>query len=380
MRVIYLANSRIPTHKAHGLEVFKLCEALQKYNNVILILPKRFNNIKKDSFNYYKIKRKFSIVKITVFDTIIFSFLGKLGFWIEAISFSFFVFLYVLFKTDDNDIFISHDNAPLLAASLLRKNIFYDVHDFPVKGLGFYRILMRNCLGIITTNDLKKNELIKYFFVDPEKILVYPNGVEISDFDLALDKSQAREKLGIPKEKKIILYAGSFIYWKGVETLVRSASFLGGMELIYLIGGNARELENLGLNKDEIKKVFIIENRPHEEISLWLRSADVLVLPSTSKYDISKYYTSPMKLFEYMASGTPIVASDVPSIKTIVNNELVSFFMADDAKDLAQIVQFVLKNYQSALLKAKNAQEEVKKYTWDQRALHIKNFYEKRSN
>ena len=54
---------------------------------------------------------------------------------------------------------------------------------------------------------------------------------------------------------------------------------------------------------------------------LWLRAADVLVIPSTATSALSERYTSPMKLFEYMASGTPIIATDVPSIREILPDD-----------------------------------------------------------
>jgi glycosyltransferase involved in cell wall biosynthesis len=54
---------------------------------------------------------------------------------------------------------------------------------------------------------------------------------------------------------------------------------------------------------------------------MWQKAADALVLPNTAKEDISKYYTSPMKLFEYMASRRPIVATNIPSITEIINEE-----------------------------------------------------------
>ncbi len=378
MRIIYLANSRIPTEKAHGLEIFKLCEALHKCDDVTMILPRRFNKIKDNPFQYYGIKNNFRIVSLPVVDTIVFSTLGRLGFWIEAITFFVSVFWYILFKTKYDDIFISHDNAPLLAASFIRKNIFYDVHDFPVRGLFFYRILMNRSCGIIATNKWKKDKLVEKFGLNQNKILVYPNGVEITDFDIALSRSEARKKLNISKNKKVVVYTGSFIYWKGVETLIHSAELIKDT-MFYFVGGNKDDLLRLGISYNNKDHIVIIENRPHKEVPLWLRSADVLVLPNTAKEDISKFYTSPMKLFEYMASGTPIVASDLPSIRNIVDERFVSFFTPDNPNSMAQVINSVFKDYKSVLIKSKAASQEVKKYTWDKRAEHIKDFYENKS-
>src|SRR3989338_7168842 len=81
------------------------------------------------------------------------------------------------------------------------------------------------------------------------------------------------------------------------------------------VGGTEKDRAKVKVKSEKLKNkdnVKIIEHRPHDEIPFWLRAADILVLPNTAIEDISKYYTSPMKLFEYMASGRPIVPSDLP--------------------------------------------------------------------
>jgi len=120
----------------------------------------------------------------------------------------------------------------------------------------------------------------------------------------------------------------------------------------------------------------VVGRRPHGEIPIWLRAADVLVLPNTARENISKYYTSPVKLFEYMASGRPIVASDLPSVKALVDERMAVFFEPDNPKDLADKIHWVLENPQDAQNLALLAQEEVLRYTWDKRAGCIIEFIE----
>jgi glycosyltransferase involved in cell wall biosynthesis len=106
----------------------------------------------------------------------------------------------------------------------------------------------------------------------------------------------------------------------------------------------------------------------------YLEIADVLVLPNSAKDKIN-LYTSPIKMFEYMASKRPIVASGLPSIKEVLAHQKNALlFNADSEEDLAKKIQSVIIQDGNNLVKS--AYEEVKKYTWDGRAANIKNFIE----
>ncbi len=114
--------------------------------------------------------------------------------------------------------------------------------------------------------------------------------------------------------------------------------------------------------------------KPHDEIPLWLRAADVLILPNTANEDISKYYTSPMKLFEYMASGTPIVASALPSIREILNENNAVLVESDNPEKLAEGIKKVLADAELAKKISKQAFADVQNRTWGKRAEEILEF------
>jgi len=141
-----------------------------------------------------------------------------------------------------------------------------------------------------------------------------------------------------------------------------------------LVGGTEGDVLKIKKQTSENKNIIVVGSRPHSEIPYWQKSADVLVLPNTAKEDISKYYTSPMKLFEYMASGNSIVASDLPSIREVLNKDNSVLVEPDNPKKLAEGMNKVLGDFNFADKISKQALEDVKNYTWGERVKNILDF------
>lgn len=121
----------------------------------------------------------------------------------------------------------------------------------------------------------------------------------------------------------------------------------------------------------------MVGHRPHQEIPYWLKAADVLVLPNSAKEKISRFYTSPLKLFEYMASGTPIVASDLPSIREVLNEKNAVLVKPDSPEFLTAGIMKVLENPYLSDKISKQAFQDVQNYTWEKRAEKILRFIKK---
>ena len=106
MKLIYIDNARIPTEKAHGIHIMKMCEAFgkAKINGelvcVELVVPKRLNGIKKDPFAYYEVEKVFKITKIPCVD-LTFIWLNMFTFWLQEISFLVATKVYLVFKKFD---------------------------------------------------------------------------------------------------------------------------------------------------------------------------------------------------------------------------------------------------------------------------------------
>jgi glycosyltransferase involved in cell wall biosynthesis len=174
------------------------------------------------------------------------------------------------------------------------------------------------------------------------------------------------------------MYTGSFFLygWKGVDTLIAAAKqFPREVELV-LVGGSTEEMAAIqaATTGYPAGSIRLIGRVRHPEIPGHLASADILVLPNNKGDANSERYTSPLKLFEYMASGKPIIASDLPSMREVLNENNCTFFFPGDPTSLARAVQTVLDDPSAAQSKASQSLADVQRYSWKKRARAIVEF------
>lgn len=204
-----------------------------------------------------------------------------------------------------------------------------------------------------------------------EKITVAHDGVDLNDYQPSDRQPLLRQKLGLPLGKKIILYSGHFYEWKGVQTLADAARLLPEYFFVFVGGGDHKFLSFK--NHNNLPNILYTGYQNPLNVPAYLKAADILVLPN-SRQDSKSEYTSPLKLFEYLASGTPIIASDLPSIREVLNSQNSFFFVADNPQDLARKIDLILGDYCHSVTLANQGLLDVKEYTWDARAQKIIEF------
>ncbi len=367
MRIVYLANARMPTEKAHGFQIMKTCEGFAAAGaEVFLLVPQRANSIKQEVFGYYGMLPSFTIRRTAVWDTVRF---GRLGFALESLTYALTGAWSVLRDFRRETLCFGRSPAVLALLGTLGYKSIYELHDYTPGLRRFLRIFKGCYAGFVTTNTWKKERLIKDLEISPDKIHVAPNGVELVDFDRPTDREAYRLKMGIGPREKAVIYLGRFYGWKGVHVFVQTAASLpSGVKAVF-IGGTRQAAKDLA-GLDPSANCVFIPDVPHAESADYLRAADELVLPNSAQSQESVFATSPIKLFEYMASGVPIVASDLPSIREIVSDETAYFFRPDDAEDLARKIESVLSDPEAAV-KAERARRKSRSYSWKSRSAGI---------
>jgi len=173
---------------------------------------------------------------------------------------------------------------------------------------------------------------------------------------------------------RVVGYAGHLYPWKGPDVLLAALERLPDVRAL-MVGGLAGE-PDLGrvralADRTVPGRVEFAGQVDPPRVAALLRQADVLALPNTPGR-VSAAYTSPLKLFEYMASGRPMVASDLPALREVLRPDANAVLVeAGDAGALAAGLARVLADAGLAARIAAQAREDVRAWTWDRRAERI---------
>lgn len=360
----YVAFARLPTGRAHGYAIMKMCEQFAAAGvHVLLYVPRRTNELAGDPFEYYGVQRIFDLRTIFATDFLSTHEYSRVPFVVDQA-----VFLASLALRSFDTVYTRDYQVALVVRA---HSIVLEVHTIPHRTALFRRALSRADKIVVISQGLKKD--LQALGVPDQKMLVAHDAVDLAEFAESSSRGIWSE-YSVDARKKIALYTGHFYGWKGAETLGNAARELkGGVEVV-LMGGVDQELKDFADMYKEDRNVHVIGFQPRERIPKLLMSADALVLPNSAIPKISSHYTSPLKLFQYMASGVPIVASDLPSIREILSDDTAFWFTADNETSLARTIEHVLSHPDEAKQKAQRALEEVKKYTWAARARTILSF------
>ena len=363
MKITYCANVRFPTEKAHGVQIAKMCEAFAELGHEVnLVVTDRVSGINTDAFSYYQIKPNFRIVRVSVPDTV---HLGRFGFIFSELVFAWKIRRHLTNARARADLIYGRDErvlSRLLASGL---PTIWETHTGAWNKAA--RSLLQDSFGVVAiSNGLKS------FYIEKggreDKILVAHDGVDLKQFENPEKKNTARIRLGLPLEKRIAMYIGRLDGWKGVRTLLDASLKLPDDIQVVVIGGEERHVSAL---RAEFRNVIFLGSRPYAELSDNQAAADVLVLPNTKKSLISSNYTSPLKLFSYMASGRPIVASDLQSIREILDDSSCIFVTPDDPNSMSEGIKKALDCSDSI---PKAARQKVQSFTWQSRAQQVISF------
>jgi glycosyltransferase involved in cell wall biosynthesis len=337
MNLLYIANIRIPTEKAHGLQIMQNCEAFAEAGAAVrLWVTRRINTAEmqgvSDPFAHYGVQPRFRLERLPTLDLLPLvpgrtDALARLIFYLQQGTFLLVALLRSLFA--GADVIYSRDATALLLLSLLhpRRKLVYEAHKLATGKAGRWiqAQTVRRVGTVVTVTARLRADLIARG-ASPDRALTAHDGVRAGRFADLPDQAAARAALGWPARAFIVGYVGrlqTMAMDKGVGTLIEALRTVEGTTLALVGGPDAMAADfhqhwlKLGLPDDRFINAGQV---PPEQVPLYLRALDVCAMPFPWTEHFA-YYASPMKLFEYMASGRAIVASDLPSTAEVVDHE-----------------------------------------------------------
>lgn len=368
MHLVYVAHIRVPSEKAHTFQIFRMCAAFAAAGaRVTLLVPDRKNPLTEDPFSFYHLPPSFEIIRLPVADTVGSTWLPPhIGLGVALFSFICAARGYL--KIHKPTVVYTRELWLLPFLSGFGRLLAFECHDFPVRFLAYVRWALRRPQVVFATSNALATRLSS--MVKCGRVPVYRNGVDPAFLAIS-PRQDARRQLGLPEEGHFVVYTGQLHAWKGIETFLRTSILLPTTVHCVIVGGNADDIAAWE-KKVPDAGVRFVGQRPHQEMPLWLSAADVCVLPNSAMTHESQVFTSPIKLFEYLASGRPVVASDLPSIREIVGPEMVTFVPPDDASALATALQAVLmRGVVSSAADTAERKAFFDRYSWNARAKNM---------
>jgi len=367
VKIAYLSSSTIPSVSANSIQVMKMSKSFSDLGHNIITFATlgKVPNIL-DIHKYYNTEKNFKIIyckkpKAKIISGIVY------GINVAINSFKF-----------DFDIYYGRCPHSLFFSSFSQKPFVYEAHNLPKR---YFRAFLENRLFkkknflklVVISEALKRDYLLKFSVLDENKIIVAHDGANI-------DIEQVKNHLYYSNNKSSrdvfnVGYVGSLFPGKGVEGILSLAK-ARPFHKYHVVGGTEKEIAKF--KKKASSNVSFHGRMQPSNIPSILRKFDILLLLSKKKIETSDggdigLYTSPLKMFEYMASGRPIIASKLPVFEEVLKHNVNSFLVSPDNDKLyGEALDLLVENEKLREKFAKNAMNDlISNFTWSKRTKKI---------
>lgn len=213
----------------------------------------------------------------------------------------------------------------------------------------------------------------------PEKVIKLHNGFNHLFMQRQPEKAaQWREKLLKYGQSHLVVYAGALQHFKGIDILIDVAKEMPDVQFA-CAGGKQTEVEHYQKLAEEkqVNNITFLGYILHDELAPLLQAANILAHPHCSGKAAT--FTSPLKLFDYLASGNPIVATEIPSLMEFKNTPAIAAWCEpDNPTQFVAALRQVLKTHPKKVDGYSEIIEFVKQFSWENRAAKILSYVDER--
>jgi glycosyltransferase involved in cell wall biosynthesis len=398
MRILYLADIRFPLERANGIQSMATCHALAARGHDVTMIVRPDTHVPAlDPFVFYGLP-KLDRLRIEIAPVTGPAAARRTGYLTYAIGRSLGRARQDLIFTRD----LGVASLVLRLPRLLRAPIVHEAHGIAADSAAALPDLLsstpraspaklrrlehrdarvwRDADGYVAITEGLARELSRRFGERP-RVAVVPDGVRLdrADHMRATDRP-GTDRAGSTDQKPFTIgYAGHLYPWKGVHLVIEAIAALPDTRGL-IIGGHEREgdLERLRALVDQLdctSRVTFTGRVAPVDVAPLLKQADVLTLPNPASA-ISTAFTSPLKLFEYMAAGRPIVASDLQSIREVLTDGHNALLVEPgNPQALTAAVRRLKEEPGLGERLARQALEDVRQYTWERRAVRLESLF-----
>ena len=241
---------------------------------------------------------------------------------------------------------------------------------FNLLGRRYEEFIYKKCRAIFAISIPLKENIIKEYGINEQKIAVVSNGVNPKDFKPATLPGKVREKLDISREEIVVGYVGSIFPWHGIENLIDSAIIclkeMPNLRFLIVGDGETRKgLEEKTRESEICDKVIFTGRVPREEVPDYLQIMDICVYPGSK--DFPDRYGSPMKNFEYGIMCKPIISPNSRVVREAMKNGIDGILITPGS--VSELSEAILKLAKNPALRKELGENFKRKviahYTWD---------------
>ena len=375
MKILYISPSTIPSRAANTIHIINQCDALSRNNEVTLICHSNFSK-KKDIYKYVRKNFQLSFKKVKLITLPKFISLGI----------NFFIALLAVINRNKSefDLIISRNlYASFIFSCILKRRVIYEIHflEFGIRKFIQYKSLKSKYTKTITISSKLKDYLQNHHTLRLDKNLVLHDAAKNLFLDKKINIHELKEKL-LKKTLKLekrrwnatIGYFGHLYKGRGIE-IIEGIALLNPDKLFIVVGGN-KKIINKKRFQNKINNLIFLGYLPYIESRKAMLICDILLMPYQNKvflnkeiYDTSKWM-SPMKMFEYLSCNIPLISSDLPVLKEVLDHKRNCILVeCNNINEWSKEVNELLDNKNLAAHISKNGFNDfVEKFTWDKRA------------